>query len=331
MDIPVIAAAQHGCFTLAQATQAGWSKPALAKAVRHGLVVRVRSGVYAEAVTHAAHEGHEAHLALIMAEQLALGAHWHAARRSAAVVWGLPLIGAPPDTPQLLRDPAGKRTTAKSRHRRVGRLPESDRAEVGGLAVTSLARTTVDIARNESFRNAVVVADAALRLGASREQLQRCLDEARAWVGVVAARDVASFADARAESPLESISRVAFHELGLPAPELQVEVWLGDRLLGRVDNLWRSANTIGEADGVAKFGASDEERRLSFRAAKQRQEWLEDVGFQVARWGWSDAWRPKGVLDARLLRAFERGRRQHLDPNVRLVPTGVELCPAQAA
>lgn len=62
---------------------------------------------------------------------------------------------------------------------------------------------------------------------------------------------VVRFADGRSESPLESISRVAFHELGLPAPEPQVEVWLGDELLARVDFFWRHRKTVGEADGKA--------------------------------------------------------------------------------
>ena len=292
--------------------------------MRQGLLVRVRAGVYAEASPYGQLVGRELHLTLVHAEQLGLGKHWHAARRSSATVLNLPLIGDPPTVPQLLRDRGGSETTSRNRHQRVGMLSVADRAVVAGLAVTSASRTAVDLARQECFRNAVVVADAVLRRGVPRAELQRCLDEAVSWVGVAQARPVVPFADGLAESALESISRVAFRELGLPPPELQVEVWLEHRLLGRVDYLWREMNTIGESDGVAKFGATEGERAAAFRAAKVRQEWLEDVGFQVPRWGWNEAWRPRGVLDSRLLRAFDRGRAQTLDPRVRLVPTTVE-------
>jgi hypothetical protein len=181
----------------------------------------------------------------------------------------------------------------------------------------------MDIARHEPYRNAMVVADAVLGLGVDRGWLFRTLAAMERWPGVEQARRVAGFADGLAESPLESISRVAIHELGLPAPELQVEVYLGARLLGRVDTLWRQFNTVGEADGVQKYGEDEATRRARFRQEKVREEWFADVGLEVARWTWDEAWRPRGVLDARLERAFTRGRRQPLDPRVRFVPTTV--------
>jgi len=135
---------------------------------------------------------------------------------------------------------------------------------------------------------------------------------------------VAAFADGLSETPLESISRVAIHELQLPPPELQVEVYLGGRFLGRVDKLWQQFNTVGEDDGLGKYGDDDASRKKAFGKEKVRQEWLEDIGLEVARWTWAEAWRPRGVLDARLERAFARGSRQQLDPRVRFVPTTVE-------
>ena len=324
MLIPTAAQAQRGCFTFRQALAAGWTKSELVTAIRRGYLVKVRPNVYAEATGHAALKDRDLHLCLIAAEQLGLGMRWHAARRSAAVVLDLPLIGEQPVVPQLVRDREGRETTSKNRHQRVGHLPVADRRMVSGLAVTSPSWTAVELARQEPFRNAVVTADAVLRRGVPRAELERCLEASASWKGVAQARPVVAFADGLAESALESISRVAFRDLDLPTPELQVEVWLDRRFLGRVDYLWRELNTIGEADGVAKFGETAAERAAAFREAKVRQEWLEDVGFQVPRWGWAEAWRPRGVLDMRLLRAFDRGRRQVLDPRVRFVPTSVD-------
>ena len=56
---------------------------------------------------------------------------------------------------------------------------------------------------------------------------------------------------------------------------------------------------------------------------KWQDEQLESVGFEVVRWGWDHAWRPVR-LRGPLSRAFERGRRQRVDPGVKLVQATVE-------
>ena len=140
----------------------------------------------------------------------------------------------------------------------------------------------------------------------TREQLIRYTES---WKGE-------RFADGRAESPLESVSRVACHELGLPAPEAQVEVWLGDELIARVDFLWRGQLTVGEADGKAKYLRVED-----LWAEKRREDRLRRVGLSVARWEWQEAWRPCGVLDVRLRESFAGASDRRLDPRVRFVST----------
>ena len=225
--------------------------------------------------------------------------------------------------PQLVAAPTSLGASSRNRHRRLAPLPAEERWEWEGVRLVTPARIVTDIAREECFRNAVVVADAVLRAGVHPSHLDLSLGKMHRWPGVVAARKVLAFADGLSESPLESISRVAIHELGLPAPELQVEIYLGDRLLGRVDKLWREFNTVGEDDGIAKFGEDEDTRRAVFRRLKVRNDGLEDVGLEVASWTWDEAWRPRGVLDQRIQRAFSRGRAQVLDPRVRFVPTTV--------
>ncbi len=295
-----------------------------AGAGRREEIVRLRHNVYIGKEELSDVGAAERHVFDVGTDLLALGAAWHAARRSAAVVHGIPLIGKNPTVPQLVADPGSADSSGRDRHRRFARLDDAERDVVGGLRVESLARMVADIARAESLRNAVVVADAVLGRGIDEAELESCLAGMRRWPGVVRARRAVAFADGLAETPLESISRVAIHQLGLPPPELQVEVWLGRTFLGRVDKLWREFNTVGEADGFVKYELSDElTRRQLFRAEKVRQEGMEDVGLEVARWTWDDAWHPKGVLDDRLERAFARGARQTLDPRVRFVPTTV--------
>ena len=65
--------------------------------------------------------------------------------------------------------------------------------------------------------------------------------------------EVVEFTDQRAESPLESIARVALRDCGLPPPDLQV--WLGGVVEpgGRVDFYWKRYRTVAEVDGDLKY------------------------------------------------------------------------------
>lgn len=102
------------------------------------------------------------------------------------------------------------------------------------------------------------------------------------WPGIRAARRVVEFSDVRSESVLESVARVAFHEHGLPPPDLQV--WVGDdEAIGRADFLWREHRTIGEVDGAVKY--ADPSRAL---AQLRRDSRLRRAGFEVVHFSWQE-------------------------------------------
>lgn len=123
------------------------------------------------------------------------------------------------------------------------------------------------------------------------------------------------FADARAESPGESVSRAVIHELGFAAPDLQV--WIGTDIGDeRVDFEWtldgssRSApgvhRIVGEFDGRVKYF---EEALLQGRSAKEvhyseklREDAIRRTGRGMTRWDWTDVSRPE-LLAAKLTRA----------------------------
>jgi hypothetical protein len=171
------------------------------------------------------------------------------------------------------------------------------------VPVTSVGRTVVDLARTLSFAEGVAVADSALRTGqTSREELDTVLARCARWPGCQRARQVAAFADPRAESVLESISRAAFHELGLPPPELQVWVGGEEVIVGRVDFLWRKYRTIAEADGAIKYTRPD--RAL---AQLDRDARLRAAGYEVVHFTWPQITRVPQQVAAELRAAFRRG------------------------
>jgi hypothetical protein len=152
----------------------------------------------------------------------------------------------------------------------------------------------------------LAVLDTVLRNGlATRARLHEIASLFRGRAGVATARLLIDIADARAESPLESHSRMFFATVRLPTPETQVVLYDDHgRTVGRVDFLWREHRTIGEADGRLKYVGLD-----ALYREKQREDRLRDLGFEVVRWDGSDIRQSPEATAARIRAAFARGRR----------------------
>lgn len=317
MDLPDV-------FTLADARRCGLTAEQVRGLVRRGYCIKLPYGGYALASVVEACAGDPRALHVVdLRGRLAAGPPGaHAGHWSAVVALDLPMLGRPPTRPVLAVD---RRWPSRDRFVKVAQLPATECTVVGGVPVTAADRAVVDVSRRASFRTAVVTADAALRQGLAPEVLTATAQRWKAWAYGSRPVLVAAFADGRAESPLESLGRVALHQEGVEPPELQVEVWLGGILLARVDHLWEQYAVIGEADGMGKY---DEQGAL--RAEKRRQETLEQVGFEVVRYDWDDAYRKPAQLAERVRASFARGRPDLVDPRVRLVRTQTRAVPRAA-
>jgi len=163
-------------------------------------------------------------------------------------------------------------------------LPEAHIRYRDGIPVTSVARTVVDLARTLPFRSGVVVADSALHgYQVGKGELEAVLRDCARWPGLVKARRVVAFSDWLAESPFESIARVAFADGGLPPPMLQVWIMGSRDPIGRVDFLWDKHATIAEADGAMKYADPDRARQQLKRDSELRR-----AGYEVVHFTWRD-------------------------------------------
>jgi len=145
------------------------------------------------------------------------------------------------------------------------------RLRVGAAA----ARTAIDLARTARRPDALAVLDAALRTGCVSP---RSLDDQLGrgpLRGIRAARELVALADGRAESPMESRSRLRCLDGGLPRPELQVEVRSGDRCY-RIDLGWREQKVGLEYDSLAFHGG-----HASLRYDRERHNWLTAQGWTM--------------------------------------------------
>jgi very-short-patch-repair endonuclease len=214
--------------------------------------------------------------------------------RSAAILHGLPTYEIP-TVPELTRAEGtlGRRERV---HVRGATLSASDCTAWFGAPVTTIARTLIDLARHDR-RDALMAADAALRERlVSIAQLDAGLATAGGWPGVKQARAILALASPLAESPLESILRLALHDDGFPPPHLQ-------RVIGgyRVDLCWPTYRLIVEADGRGKY-TDDELWR-----EKRREVRLRAFDYRVERVLWTDVTRDWADTRQWLRTAFPAG------------------------
>ncbi len=185
----------------------------------------------------------------------------------------------------------------------VAALPTDHVVSYRGVLLTSVPRTVIDLARVLPFGEGVAVADSALHARlTSKAELSAVIAGCARWRGLQRAREVTAFSDARSESVLESLSRAAFCQSGLPPPDLQVWVGDDDEVIGRVNFLWRRYRTIGEADGAFKYQTPARARTQLERDARLRA-----AGYEVVHFTWPQITRaPAQVVDA-IQVAFSRG------------------------
>ncbi len=180
-------------------------------------------------------------------------------------------------------------------------LPDAHVTVQHGMRVTTPARTVIDLARTLDFRAGVVTADSALHAKlVSAGELEAVLADCARWRGVSRAVEVVGFADWLSESVLESLARVVFRDVGLPAPELQV--WAGDaEIVGRVDFLWRQFRTIAEVDGLLKY--ADPTRAIQ---QLERDKRLRDAGYEVVHFSWQEITQNPAYVATTIRTAFRR-------------------------
>jgi hypothetical protein len=316
-----------GPWVRQQILSAGWSTNQLDRAVASGILCRLRRGLYAVPPAVAATQ----QLAIPFDPRLArMRAVAHSLDRAAAfshdsAAHAHGQWNPHPPSPLLHATIAGQSDRQDAGLLVHGTpLPEEFVTVVDGVRVTTVARTAADLARGGDLPAALVVMDGALRLllarripdlewrlrsgtvpaaevETARALLTASADPMRRWAGARTLFAGIAHADPASASPFESWSRGWMVAVGLPRPELNVPVFgaSGRRFFG--DFVWRDHGLIGEADGVAKYGASGSEIRAALRGERERQADLEAAGWRVVRWVTGD---PGARLVARISRAL---------------------------
>jgi predicted transcriptional regulator of viral defense system len=293
-----------GIVTTAELVAAGWQVDQIRASTRRGDLMAIRRGVYADG-DHARklltfRDGEQ--LLAVGAAAARHGDRAVVSHQSAAYLHKIGLVGRQDSAVHLTRPPGAGWRGAAGVRQHCAALPAEHVTRHLGLSVTTAARTVVDLARALPFRAGVVAADSALhqRL-ASRDDLRFVLAVCSRWRGSAVAAEVIAFADARSESPLESIARVVFRDCGLPPPKLQALIGTAGEV-ARVDFFWDRYRTIAEVDGAIKY--ADPGRA---RAQLERDSWLRSLGYEVVHFTWEEITTRPEIVVARIRDAFRRG------------------------
>lgn len=263
----------------------------LRRAMGMGSLVRLRRGVYvANERVHTASddERYDLRIAATLATRRTPAVLSH---HSAVHRWGLPIVNRWPAQVHFTVPPESGKRTANGVVIHRHEMQEGDAVLLDGMAITSLERALVDLARIAPLRDAVAALDAALASKmTTRQALLECLARA-SMAGSTKAAHAIDFASPLSESPGESFSRVLMHELRFPAPELQHEFSVGGRTR-RSDFWWKALRLAGEFDGKAKYfdpdmtgGRTAEE---VWWAEKLRENELRETDARLTRWSWTD-------------------------------------------
>lgn len=266
----------------------------LYRAAARGVFVKVHPGVYLRNEDWIGLDFDARHVARMHAVHLVRPTTVFS-HLSAAILWGLPVVGGDLAVPHSLSRASGGGRSMNGLHRHTGDRPFAVTTR-SGLRVTDLADTVIHIAARYPPEVSVPVVDAALRVAGqpvTRNGLIESTIAAPLTTGGVRCAWALGFADPLSGSPGESLSRVAIHRLGLPKPVLQQRFDDAAGLIGFSDYWWPDVRVIGEFDGLGKYLRDDLTNGRPIAEIvldeKRRENRLRALDTRVARWGWSTA------------------------------------------
>ncbi|HLN76079.1 MAG TPA: type IV toxin-antitoxin system AbiEi family antitoxin domain-containing protein [Nocardioidaceae bacterium] len=297
-DLRARASANAGVFTRRDAADCGYTERELKTLTGHrGAWVVVRRGCYAERALWESLDDDGRYLFKVRAVSLSLTRHAVVSHGSAAVVLGMPLRPRWRELAHVTRPGVrGSRTESGVKHH-LGSFDDTDLVVVEGLQVTRPARTALDVAREHGFEDGVVAADAALRLGATRQELAASLEGMGCWPRVTAARAAVEVADGGAQTIGESLLRLMVLELQIGVPESQFVIVEGGK---RAEIDLRVGRHLFEFDGHIKYvgrdrgGVADESPEVVLWREKQREDWVRRAngGYGMSRVIWREMFGP---------------------------------------
>lgn len=294
----------YGLILSSDRSRTGLGERDYIRAAKRGKLVRIRRGAYAEASHWASLAPREQHVLRMRAVAAASSQQPAFRGYSAGAVWGMPILDDWPADVHVCGVPAAGGRSSPGVRRQQLVSPHVE--ERDGLLVTSVADAALDVALQSEFAPAVATLDWALwRKNAFRvtaAEIRQRLDDRALRYHRRHAETALALATDLSDSFGESMTRAVIHQLGYPAPELQVR--FSDRQGNMdVDYFWRAQRKVGEFDGAAKYMRAEYLNNLTpgeiVWREKKREDRLRKQCDGLLRIIWSEARNPR-LLDTQL-------------------------------
>ncbi|MGI8521690.1 MAG: hypothetical protein ACR2K3_00030 [Nocardioides sp.] len=257
-------------LTVAQLIELGYTSQQLTGLVRLGVLTRIFRGVYCRADVPLTIDLRAAALALVLPGHAVVCDH--------TAAW---LLGVDVQPAAGMDGPLDIDVVYVENHYPTERsgvfggkrdLQDEEIWVVGGVRVTSPARTACDLASRRGRRPALAALDAIMRaFGLTTHDYRKILPRYRGRRGCVQLRELIEYAVPDAESPRESWVRMEIIDAGLPVPKPQVWVDVPGHGRARLDLAYRGRRVGVEYDGE-EFHTSEEDKL----ADKERRGALRD-------------------------------------------------------
>ena len=277
---------------LRDAAEHGTTPDSLLRRVRAGELVRIQPGAYMPSAEWARLRP-EARLRLrVLASHQRLGGDLVYSHESAAVILGIPLLGALPERPHILDASPAARSSPAMR-RTVREIGLGDTAVTHGIRTTNPVETAIDLAATRTPLGAVIaISHVRNRHAVTLEDIEDLIAARGAFRGVRQVVRALATSSESCESALEAVVLARCEDLGFARPEQQRVISTATGAY-RVDFAWDDGRLVLEADGEGKY---TDARLLAGRtpaeaviAEKRREDAIREVVAGFARTTWAEA------------------------------------------
>ncbi|MFL6060536.1 MAG: type IV toxin-antitoxin system AbiEi family antitoxin domain-containing protein [Marmoricola sp.] len=300
-----------GVFLRAEALQHGYADEDLVRALRAGVIARVRHGAYVAAESWKAADPIGQHALRARAVMLRHGDRVALSHVSGAVVHGLRVWGSELSRVHITRLDGlhTRRITDVAHH--MGSQYDGDLEDIDGMHVLSPARCAVGTAMTNSVEAGLVTVDSAYdSFAVTDADLLGAASVMAGWPGARRLQVTLRLARPGSESVGETRFRYLCRTMRVPSPELQYPIRdARGALIGYSDFAWPEHRLLAEFDGRVKYehflrqGESPGDAVLREKVREDRIR--EATGWTILRFVWNDLGRPAET--ARRLRRHMHG------------------------
>ena len=291
----------HGFFLRRDALAQGLTDRRLYGLVRDGTLHRIRQGAYTTTRRWSVLDPVARHLMRARCVVRCAAVEVALCHTTAVVVHGGPVWGLPLTEVHVVRldGRTGRREAGVRQHGHA--LDTDDVVEVGGLPVTAVARTCLDVTTIARVEVALGVLDHFLHVGAvSQDELVRRVATLGTRPGSLASELACRLADGRSESVGETRVRYRCWASHLPHPVPQFEIREGGRVVYRLDFAWPEHGVWLEFDGREKYVKHLRDGESVVDAVlreKRREERIAlRTGWRCIRVTWADLHDPERLV-----------------------------------